>query len=180
MLIFIFDVVTGIDCGGHSNYYGLSNGIFSMPPKRLAKVAASSTIDRLAPLSNIVRRRHTRLAGRSTPEVDAMESTASIREETVCGVREAKESLSSLLNEASFGDVFFIESGQGRPVVMVGADVLGEIFETLQNAQSMTLADAWNALPFKGSELGSLTLHGRPPQHIRLTSALLADKKHRP
>jgi hypothetical protein len=93
------------------------------------------------------------------------DSNRSLLDETVHGIREAKNSFSAMLNQASHGTVFFIEAGRAGPVVMVGADALGDVFETLLRSQQMTLSDAIESLPFKGEELAFLNLRGRLPKH---------------
>ena len=134
-----------------------------MPRKHIEEVVRLSTIERLAPLSKIAHRRRVLAVGRLSP--DLADDGSSILEEPIHGVREAKDSFSSLLNRASEGRFFFIKSGQGEPVVMVGADVLGEVFEILQRAQAVTLSDAWHSLPFKGTDLPAIHPRGRPRKH---------------
>jgi len=81
----------------------------------------------------------------------------------VFGVREAKDSLSRLLNDASVGKMQFVASGDGTPVLIISVDKLAEAVASIGNQRSVTVADAISQLPYSAEELVPVQLSRRTP-----------------
>jgi hypothetical protein len=134
-----------------------------MVSKPLSATTPPNTIEQLRPIAKVLRRARKR-ENTSTPDIS---------EATVYGVRDAKRRLSTLLNEASSGEVTFIEAGQGGTVVLIGTDTLADLFAAIEESRDLTFEAAIAALPYRPSELSPLLLEGHAP--VRGVAQRLAD-----
>jgi hypothetical protein len=146
-------------------------------PKNLSAVITEKSLNQLAHAVDVLRRaedvRHSAAVESEKPNVGVIQSLDDLGAVEVYGVRDAKDSLSKILNSVSEGHVAFIEAGQGGAVVVMSTDALTEAVLSLEPSRDETLQGVLEGLPFK-EELPQLTVRGRRPSRgglMRLRAA---------
>jgi hypothetical protein len=136
-----------------------------MAKKDLASVMPKESLDQLAHAVDLLRRAEDQMerapAGYHPGRV--MQSLADdLGVVEVYGVRDAKDSLSKILNQVSEGHLAFIEAGQGGAVVVMSTEALTEAVLSLEASRPQTLKGLLEGLPF-ATELPAVTVRGRRP-----------------
>jgi hypothetical protein len=134
-----------------------------MARKDLASVMPRASLEQLVHVVDLLRRADdSKVAGQVSDHQNRSAQWADdLGQVEVYGVRDARDSLSKILNQVTEGQLAFIDSGQGGAVVVMSADALTEGVLGLENFKEPTLQSALEQLPFR-DELAPLTVRGRP------------------
>ena len=130
-----------------------------MPKKTLRQVVESKVITRLASIAEFF---EWQSAHNPDPHIIPLVHT-DMSEKLVWGVKEAKTQLSTILHEASAGEIHFVTAGDGSAIVMMNAANLAEVMENLDERRGLTLADAVARLPYPHTELKPVTRRRHAP-----------------